>query len=288
MYSKRSSAVLVGVGVSLGLALTAAPAAARWRIHDEAAATQLLAPPGGTEGQACQERVRAEAGWVASEDPTFVPPSDSTAYDAVRYQVWQAPAGFSTFSGATSVVDASGEVIDYIFTDASGGEHHATRVADVVSPPRHLLSPPEPTDGSALVFTKAAFFADLGASVRVGDLLGLRPVFSSSEELEDLTVVDCAFSAQGGTYRARAGRRTSLTVGHITGPGGPDDYSVRIGWGDRSGQSTGEVRRSAGGDLLVAGTHRYARRGVYGVRVTVRQLYTGTTHVYTAQVRVRR
>jgi hypothetical protein len=212
----------------------------------------------------------------------------------VRYQVWRAPSGFSTFAGSSSVVDpSSGEVVDYVFTDDSGGEHHATKVADVVAPARRLLSPPEATEiESEFVFTKAAFSADLAGSVGVGDVLGLRPDFGrpgsaqETDSLVDLSVVDCTFSAQGGDYHARTGQRADITVGEVSGPGGPGDYTAKIAWGDGSGTSAGVVRQS-GGVLVVAGTHRYGHRGDYPVHVTVKQLYTGTKHPATGQVHVR-
>jgi hypothetical protein len=295
MHGKPTAALVLGLGVSLGLCLSAGPAAARWTIHDEANATQVLDPPGGTDGQVCAGRLRAESGWVAIEDPeTYVPPADRGAYDAVRYQVWRAPSGFSTFAGSSSVVDtSSGEVVDYIFTDDAGGEHHATKVADVVAPARRLLRPPEATDiESEFVFTKAAFSADLTGSVGVGEVLGLRPDFGhpgsdqEADSLVDLTVVDCGFTVQSGQYSARTGQRVTLDLGRITGPGRPADYAAKIAWGDGSANSTGVVRQ-AGGALVVAGTHRYGHRGDYAVHVTVKQLYTGTKHTATGQVRVR-
>src|SRR4051794_28941434 len=99
MHGKRSLAAVTGIGVSIGACLAAGPAAARWTFHDEAA-TQVIAPPGGTDGQACSEGVRALSGWLVAEDPdTFVPDQNSGAYDAVTYQVWRAPDGFFTFGG---------------------------------------------------------------------------------------------------------------------------------------------------------------------------------------------
>jgi len=289
MHGKRSLAAVTGIGVSIGACLAAGPAAARWTFHDEAA-TQVIAPPGGTDGQACSEGVRALSGWLVAEDPdTFVPDQNSGAYDAVTYQVWRAPDGFFTFGGDSPprpVVDNAGNVTDYVFTDASGAEHSATKVAEVVAPPRKLLTPPERDSGTVFAFTKSAFYADLDRSVEVGDVLGLRPDLDSTvDSLIDLTASDCTFSGQGGDNRARAGRPARLTVGRITGPGAPDDYAATIAWGDGSGLSTGHVQRS--GELVVVGTHRYQRRGEYRVRVTVRQRYTGTEHVSVGKVRVR-
>jgi hypothetical protein len=285
MRSKTSSALVLGLGVSLGLCLTAGPAAARWTIHDDAA-TGTIAPPGGTDVQACSEGVRAESGWVGDLDTPG-------AFDAAHYQVWRAPAGFDTFDAnrlppgeTVTYVVVNHHVTDYIFTDSTG-EHHADLVASEPAPPRRLLTPPEVTQDGNLVVAKSAFYADLDSSVAVGDVLGLRPESDDTlDSLIDLSVVDCSFSAQSGQYSARTGQRVTLNLGRITGPGGPADYSAKIAWGDGSGNSTGVVRQS-GGALVVAGTHRYGHRGDYAVHVTVKQLYTGTKHTATGQVRVR-
>ena len=123
-------------------------------------------------------------------------------------------------------------------------------------------------------------------------MLGLRPDFGrpgsaqETDSLVDLTAVDCTFSAQGGEDDARTGQRSTITVGEVSGPGGPAEYTAKIAWGDGSAKTTGAVRRS-GGALVVTGRHRYTRRGDYPVQVTVKQLYTGTKHTAPARVHVR-
>jgi len=139
----RRTRVLVVLGAALALAIVLAgtPAAnARWTVHNDADVTEIKAPPGGTQKQTCADRLRGRSGWStlvpSTQDPNTYPIHDR-AFARVRYEVWKAPAGFTSFGGAEEVdADGDGFVEDYLFTDANGNQFSSILVKRFRTDPR--------------------------------------------------------------------------------------------------------------------------------------------------------
>jgi hypothetical protein len=261
---------------------------ARWNIHDGALGTELRPPPGGTDRQTCADRVRGRAGWYApGQDADYVPAASTDAYRAVPYEVWRAPAGFTSFASGEKQQDEDGNVTGYLFTDPSTGDPSAaTKVLEFTTPRRTLVDDPIP-HGDDFVFTTARIAAPLPRSVDPGDLLGLALGYRGSPSSPlDLTVVSCAFRTRGQGFVASPRTSPRRTVARIAGPGGVDDYAATIRWGDRTRPSKGTVKRTPAG-LAVTARHAYRRPGRYSVSIRVRQTATDIRRTATAVARVR-
>lgn len=197
----RSTTLAAGAAVALAVTMASAPpASARWATHDESLATEIRTPRGATEGQTCRHRLRGRTGWAATveagEPPGSVRPLPDEAFTRVRYQVWRAPAGFDSFSGAVNVDnDGDGAVDDYSFFDDSGNEFPATLVRRFRTPERENLRPPEPVydvgpgEANVYVFTGARFSPRL-RSVARGDVLGVKPRHTEGTFIT-LTAIRC-------------------------------------------------------------------------------------------------
>jgi hypothetical protein len=184
--------------LALAWAVSAQPAQARWTFHDDSLGESITAPPGGTRAQTCAGRLEATSGYghfidVANgEDPaTFEIPA--AARTAVGYEVWKAPPGFHSFSGALEDFD-TGQVY---FEDPDGTRHPAALVGGVTTPPRAVLATPVPAGGNRnvsdnFVFTSAPLSAPL-TGVAPGDVLGLIPAADGSGGgiFVDVTAMDC-------------------------------------------------------------------------------------------------
>lgn len=276
------------------VALVAAPADARWSVHNDADVTQITAPPGGTDSQTCSDRIVGDAGWArffetAAEAAAYVPPP--SAYLPSSYMVWKAPAGFTDFDLAEVQINDVGEVTGYNFPDGAGNYTiPAPRVMEIVTDPRTALPAPIPADPASpsgvgfYVFSTAPISA-APESVIPGEVIGLLPEGGSS--LLELNVIDCSFAVSGTTFTTAKKATFRGAVATFTGPGAAVDYSALIAWGDGR-TSVGTVRLGSSG-FVVTGTHRYARKGIYPVIVTVTQTATGNDAqaVSTATVRSR-
>ena len=200
--TRHPRTVTLAAGAAVALAITVAsvsPASARWATHDEAAATEIRAPRGGTEGQTCRTRLRGRAGWSATveagQPPGSVPVPDQ-AYSRVRYEVWRAPAGFTTMAGARGV-DTDGDGVDdeYWLADDNGNEFPATLIRRFRTPERAELRRPEPVydvppgESNVYVFTAARFSPRL-RSVARGDVLGVKPRYAQGTFI-NLTAIRC-------------------------------------------------------------------------------------------------
>lgn len=189
---------------ALGLALAtaslvvvgASPALAKWAIHNSNDATQMTAPPGGTEDQTCTNRLQGETGWsifVSPEEPA-PDPVPSSAFTAVNYEVWKPPPGFASMNEGVEQVDAAGNTIGYTFFDLNGNESSATLVKAFTTAPRTALPEPIPLNGGPptgdiYVFTTAPFDESL-TGVAPGDTLGLKPI--GGAVFLNLAAIDCA------------------------------------------------------------------------------------------------
>ena len=183
----RTAALMASV---CGLLLLAAPSAsARWTIHNDADVTQILAPPGGVEGETCADRVRGQAGWAASDSSgTYVPPP--LAYDPVLYDIWTKPRGAPN----------GGEIVQ---TDA-GVEYRLAGVPDVpavfvkhfTTSRRHAVTPPYliPNLSGLYLFTIGTFYTALPSYIDPGDPVGVKPTATGSDFLT-LTAISCSPAA---------------------------------------------------------------------------------------------
>lgn len=278
--------VLAVLVVSISLLVAAAPAGARWRIHNDVDVTQLKAPVGGTESQTCPGRLRGETGWATAEDPaTYEPPP--SAYTAASYNVWKAPAGFDDFSSAEQVFNDQGQVIGYNFPDANGDfTIAAPKVLSFRTAQRTAAEPPIPVEDIAglYVWTTAPINVALPSGVDPGDLLALLP--SGGFEPVTLTVIACPkFTVSGTTIRAVKGSTFTAKVATFTGVGGVANYTAFIRWGDGT-RSAGVISATASG-FVVKGTHRYSSRGSYSVVVRITQKSSGVTKLATSTANVR-
>lgn len=271
--------------------LGATPAVARWSYHNDADVTQITTPPGGTDDQTCQDRLRGETGWSAyldeTQDPSQYQVPDNALLPA-SYTVWKAPPGFTSFGLAEAQFNDVGGVTGYNFPDENGvATIPATQVMTFDTGPRTLLPAPiatdPPEDGANYVFATAPINVALPSSVDPGDVLGVLP--SGGFEPVSVTVVDCSFALSGTTFTTAKKATFTGTVATFTGPAGATDYSALIDWGDGR-TSVGTVSLGPSG-FVVTGTHRYARKGTYPVSVTVTQTATGNDAqaVSTATVR---
>ena len=183
----RTAALMASV---CGLLLLAAPSAsARWTIHNDADVTQILAPPGGVDGETCADRVRGQAGWAASDSSgTYVPPP--LAYDPVLYDIWTKPRGAPN----------GGEIVQ---TDA-GVEYRLAGVPDVpaafvkhfTTSRRHAVTPPYliPNLSGLYLFTIGTFYTALPSYIDPGDPVGVKPTATGSDFLT-LTAISCSPAA---------------------------------------------------------------------------------------------
>jgi hypothetical protein len=197
--------------LALVWAASAQPAQARWTFHDDAVGEKITAPPGGTRTEACAGRLQATAGYGhfidvdGGEDPAaFQVPAQ--ARDAVSYQVWKAPAGFTSFAGAIEDRTA-GQV--YFDPDGSGTRHRATLAGHVTTPARAVLRTPEPSGGNShvsgtFIFAAAPISVAL-TGVSPGDRLGLLPVGTGS--FVDVTAIDCGLPLVRGRVDLLPGSR---------------------------------------------------------------------------------
>jgi hypothetical protein len=197
----RTTTLAAGAVVALAVTMTAAlPASARWATHDESLATEIRTPRGATEGQTCSHRLRGRTGWAATveagEPPGSVRPLPAEAFTRVGYEVWRAPAGFTSFSEAQNVDnDGDGAFDDYSFFDEQGHEFPATLVRRFRTPERENLRPAEPVyevepgEANVYVFTAARFSPRLRAVAR-GDVLGVKPRHTEGTFIT-LTAIRC-------------------------------------------------------------------------------------------------
>lgn len=197
----RTTTLAAGAVVALAVTVTAAlPASARWATHDESLATEIRTPRGATDGQTCSHRLRGRTGWAATveagEPPGSVRPLPAEAFTRVGYEVWRAPAGFTSFSEAQNVDnDGDGAFDDYSFFDEQGHEFPATLVRRFRTPERENLRPAEPVyevepgEANVYVFTAARFSPRL-SSVARGDVLGVKPRHAEGTFIT-LTAIRC-------------------------------------------------------------------------------------------------
>ena len=81
------------------------------------------------------------------------------------------------------------------------------------------------------------------------------------------------FTARGLNLRGREGRTTRGSVAAFTEPSSqPQQFQAVIDWGDGSGPSAGQVRRTGKGRYSVIGAHIYrGPPGSFTIRVTIRK-----------------
>ena len=192
MNLRRTTLASTCAALALAGMATMQPAQARWVFHDDAIGEEISAPPGGTKAQSCAGRLQASAGYghyidvSNGEDPAaFQLPTQAT--NAIGYEVWKAPPGFSSFSGAD---EENGHVV---FQDPDGTRHLATLVGSVTTRRRSVLPAPLPAGGNphvsgVFVFTEAPISVRL-RSVAPGDVLGLHPI--SRQGFVSVTAMNC-------------------------------------------------------------------------------------------------
>lgn len=221
---KLRRTVAAGVASTALAAVAAAvpvpPAEARWSFHDSAVGEVVVAPDGGTRADTCRGRLRAVAGWATfvdvggGQDPATVPvPPD--AFSPVRYQVWEAPAGFDGFDSASLDQDTGGVV----FTDAEGVAHPARLAGSATTPARSAVETPRPAGGDPgrsdnYVFTTAPFSVAL-TGVRTGDLLGLAPRGSGGGIFVELRAIDCGLPVRGARVDLLPGSTGNVVQPHV-------------------------------------------------------------------------
>jgi hypothetical protein len=199
MIRTRIGALGVALACAAVLTVGAAPALAKWSVHNSNDVTQMTSPPGGTEDQTCSDRLVGETGWsvFVSPDTPAPDPLPPGAFTGVNYELWKAPPGFSNMNEAVEEFDPDGNFLGYTFFDLNGDPFPATQVKAFTTAPRVALPQPIPVNGGpptgdVYVFT-AADFDEALSGVAPGDSLGLKPTGGAT--FLTLTAVDCSTSS---------------------------------------------------------------------------------------------
>lgn len=179
--------VASALAAACGLLLLGAPtASARWTVHNDADVTQILAPPGGVEGETCADRLRGQAGWAVSDSPdTYLPPP--LAYAAVQYDIWTKPAGAPP--GGVIQVAENGQDVIYVAPDTTS--RPAVFVKHFTTTRRHAVTPPYLIpDFGLYLYTIGTFYTALPNTIAPGDPVGIKPTSTGSDFLT-LTAIRC-------------------------------------------------------------------------------------------------
>ena len=141
------------------LALGVPSASARWTIHNDADATNVTAPPGGTDTQTCTDRLRGQSGWAVGDSPADGYVAPPLAYAPVMYDIWTPPPGATP--GGDIVESDSGDGADYL-EPPDATPIPAVFVKHFTTSRRHALTPPQtPPDLSGnYLYTIGTFYTE--------------------------------------------------------------------------------------------------------------------------------
>ncbi len=80
-----------------------------------------------------------------------------------------------------------------------------------------------------------------------------------------------SFQSFGLSGRTKVARTFHGSIARFNDPHTkPGQFSAAINWGDQSGSTSGQVKRTGNGRYQVVGSHRYLTPGVFQVTVTIR------------------
>ena len=200
---KRFRLASVIVIVTLGVALPAPGASARYTLHNSADVTQTDVV-NGSEFNTCGNRISGLSGWSSSstlEQLGGTLPPEATG--PASYEVFQFPAGRDP-SEFQFVFDPAGSSYVIYGPDGTTIIESAPRVLAFTTAPRVVI-PGGPIDQSGLyIYTDVAFDKAIVPAAPVGSTLGIKPLGGAS--LRELTVVDCAPTEQIVSIDAQPGK----------------------------------------------------------------------------------